>query len=132
MANSLCGGDLGILVCEINSFLESVCRDLDPPAVSIVPLDCPVPLNYTIDTDTVIKLLAKINVNKVIGPDHIPSWIFRNQAETCSHLAHPVCTIFNASIREGFVPTIWKSANVIPIPKANPPRLINKDLRHIH
>ena len=128
MANSLCGGDLGVLAGEINSFFESVCRDLDPIDVSIVPLDCPVPLNYTIDTDTVLKLLAKINVNKTIGPDDIPSWILRDHALI---LAHPVCTIFNASIREGFVPTIWKSANVIPIPKANPPRVINKDLRPI-
>ena len=111
---------LSKLVTEINSFFESVCRDLDPIDVSIVPLDCPVPLNYTIDTDTVIKLLAKINVNKAIGPDDIPSWILRDHALI---LAHPVCTIFNASIREGFVPTIWKSANVIPIPKANPPRV---------
>ena len=99
--------------------------------MSIVPLDCPVPLNYTIDTDTVIKLLDKINVNKAIGPDDIPIWILRNHAETCSHLAHPVCTIFNASIRESFIPTIWKSANVIPIPKANPHRVIHKDLRLI-
>ena len=56
MANSLCGGDLGVLAGEIDSFFKSVCRDLDPLDVSIVPLDCPVPLNYTIDTDTVIKL----------------------------------------------------------------------------
>ena len=123
MANSLCSGDLGVLAGEINSFFESVCRDLDPIDVSIITLDCPVPFNYTIDTDTVIKLLAKINVNKAIGPVDIPSWILRDHALI---LAHPVCTIFNASIRVGFVPTIRKSANVIPIPKANPPRVINR------
>ena len=116
------------LAGEINSLFESVCRDLDPLEVSIVQLDCPVPINYTIDTDTVIKLLAKSNVNKAIGPDDIPSWILREHSLI---LAHPVRTVSNASIREGFVQTIWKSANVIPIPKVNPPRDINKDLRPI-
>ena len=100
MANSLCGGDLGVLAGEINSFFESVCRDLDPIDASIVPLDCPVPLNYTIDTDTVIKLLAKINVNKAIGPDDIPSWILRDHALI---LAHPVCTILYSTHPSGRV-----------------------------
>ena len=96
--------------------------------VGIVPLVCSVPVNYTINTDTVLKLLAKINVSKATGPDDIPGWILRDHALT---LAHPVYTIFNASIREGFFPSNWKSANVIPIPKVNPPHMMSKDLRPI-
>ena len=60
------------------------------------------------------------------SPDDIPSWILRDHALT---IAHPICTIFNASIREGYLPAIWKSPIVIPIPKVNPPRIISKDLR---
>eukprot|EP00800_Vazella_pourtalesii_P009616 TRINITY_DN2419_c1_g1_i3.p1 TRINITY_DN2419_c1_g1~~TRINITY_DN2419_c1_g1_i3.p1 ORF type:complete len:106 (-),score=6.67 TRINITY_DN2419_c1_g1_i3:30-347(-) len=55
-------------------------------------------------------------------------WILRNHALT---LAHQISTIFNASIREGYLPAIWRSAIVIPIPKVNPPRNISKDLRPI-
>jgi len=29
-----------------------------------------------------------------------------------------VCAIYNASIREGFMPSRWKEANVVPVPKA--------------
>ena len=128
MANSLCGGDVSILAGKINSFFESVCSDLVPLGVSIVPLVCPVPVNYTINTNTVLKMLAKINVSEASGPDDISGLFLRDHALT---LAHPVCTIFNASIREGFLPSNWKSVNVIPIAKLNPPRIISKDLRPI-
>ena len=39
--------------------------------------------------------------------------------------------MFNASIREGYLPAIWRSTFVIPIPKVNPSRIISKDLRPI-
>ena len=94
----------------------------------MVPLDCPVPVCFIISSETVCKLLSSININKAIGPDAIPSWILRDHALT---LAHPISTIFNASIREGYLPAIWRSAIVIPIPKVNPPRNISKDLRPI-
>jgi hypothetical protein len=46
-------------------------------------------------------------------------------------LADPVCHIFNASISQAVVPTCWKRANVVVIPKTNPPSNINSDLRPI-
>ena len=128
MANSLCGGDLSTLAGKVNSFFESVSGYLVPLGAGMVPLDCPVPMHYIVNSETVSKLLSEINVNKAIGPDDIPSWILRDHALT---LAHPICTIFNASIREGYLPAIWRSAIVIPIPKVNPPRIISKDLRPI-
>jgi len=72
--------------------------------------------------------LSKINTNKSCGPDNIPSWILRDNSVW---LAEPVCAIFNASVREGIVPIIWKKANVVPVPKTNPPRKIESDLRPI-
>ena len=32
--------------------------------------------------------------------------------------------LFNSSLRERVIPAIWKTANVIPLPKKRPPRLI--------
>jgi hypothetical protein len=46
-------------------------------------------------------------------------------------IADPVCHIFNASISSGLVPDLWKRANVVPIPKSQPPRSIQDDLRPI-
>ena len=106
MANSLCGGDLSTLAGEINIFFESVSRDLAPLDAGMVPLDCPVPVCFIISSENVCKLLSSININKAIGPDGIPSWIFRDHALT---LAHPISTKFNASIREGYLPAIWRS-----------------------
>ena len=33
--------------------------------------------------------------------------------------------IFNASLREGYLPPIWKSAEVVPVPKEHPPTSIS-------
>ena len=95
MANSLCGEDLSTLAGETNIFFESVSRDLAPMEAGMVPLDCPVPVCSIIRSQTVCKLFSSININKAIGPDAIPSWILRDHALT---LAHPISTIFNASI----------------------------------
>jgi len=50
-------------------------------------------------------------------------------------LADPLCAIFNSSFRQpqGHVslPKIWKQANVIPVPKIHPPKLVENDLRPI-
>jgi len=39
--------------------------------------------------------------------------------------------MWNASVREGFVPTIWESADVCPIGKITRPLDVDKDLRPI-
>ena len=67
-----------------------------------------------------------INVHKAPGPDGLPNWVLRDFS---AQLAGPVCAIFNASVREGFVPARWKEANVIPVPKVQPPRSIESDLQ---
>ena len=38
---------------------------------------------------------------------------------------------FNASIREGYVPPVWKSAEVVIVPKLPRPRSVQADLRPI-
>ena len=43
----------------------------------------------------------------------------------------PLCAIYNASVREGFVPPIWKHADTMPAPKVNPPKSLQSDLRPI-
>ena len=39
--------------------------------------------------------------------------------------------IFNSCIREGYIPTMWKSALISPIPKVHPTQNLQKDLRPI-
>ena len=46
-------------------------------------------------------------------------------------LAPALTAIFNCSLREGKLPNEWKMANIIPLPKINPPASIYKDIRLI-
>ena len=81
-----------------------------------------------VDTATVERKISQIDINKAPGPIGLPNWFLRDFAPV---LRQPICTLFNASIREGFVPLFWKRVNVIPIPKVRPPRNIESDLRPI-
>ena len=48
-----------------------------------------------------------------------------------SHCANHFAHMFNSSVAEGIVPSIWKQANVVAVPKIRPPKLIESDLRQI-
>ena len=77
---------------------------------------------------SVFKTLTELNQSKAGGPDGIPSWILKENADI---LATTVADIINTSYNEGRLPFSWKFANIIPIPKAKPLREVNKDLRPI-
>ena len=84
-----------------------------------------------IDPIDVENRLARINIYKAAGcagPDGLPYWLLRDFAP---YLCQPLAAIFNASIREGYVPPVWKSAQVIPVPKLPRPRSVQADLRPI-
>ncbi len=56
----------------------------------------------------------KINTNKSVGPDAIPNWVL---LDLFGIISAPVCAIFNSSIREGFIPILWKSTDVVSLIK---------------
>ena len=128
MANALCDGKMSSHAEEINLFFESVCSELNPLDMGTLPTNCRVPVTYIFNTETVTKLLNAIKINKAIGLDDIPNWILRDHA---NNLTPPICAIFNDSIREGYIPALWKCATLIPIPKVTPARKIEEDLRPI-
>ena len=72
--------------------------------------------------------LAKINPSKSCGPDEIPNWLLKDYAML---LAYPVSKIINSSFKEMKLPSIWKVANVIPLPKVKPAENLTKHLRLI-
>jgi len=81
--------------------------------------------DFVIDPFEVDKRLSSVKLHKAPGPDSIPNWLLRNFS---SLLCQPLAAIFNLSVREGSVPLIWKSAEVIPVPKIHPPTSIQNDL----
>ena len=107
-------------------------RDVSPPGClpSFDPnqtseLENPHIPDFVIDPSEVDLRLANIKIHKAPGPDGIPNWLLRDFSGL---LCQPLAAIFNASLREGFFPPIWKAAEVIPIPKVHPPTSIQNDL----
>ena len=130
LANSVCDGDMKQLAEKAGSFFQSVTTDFRP----ISPADCfsigfdyHVPDRCVISTCQVEELRA-IKTSKASGPDGIPNWVLRDFAEC---LSGPVCALFNSSLRQGFVPQIWKSADVCPLAKVPSPSVLEKHLRPI-
>ena len=72
--------------------------------------------------------MENISLQKATGPDDIPNWVRKTSA---SLLAGPITSIFNASIAQGRVPTLWKSADGLPLPKISNPKSVDSDLRPI-
>lgn len=122
-------GDAKKLADEINSFYQSVTKDLPPLDSSKLPsIPDHVPDQYIISLEKVEQKLCGINIRKAVGPDKIPNWILR---DLCSLISKPVCAIFNSSIREGYTPDLWRGADVVSLVKNSPLRDITKDLRPI-
>jgi hypothetical protein len=128
LAQSTCDGDKMVLANTINEFFKNVSSHLSPLSTPNYPCNYDVPDEYIITVDSVEERLRKINVTKAAGPDDIPSWLLKDLYQ---ELAPPVCSIWNSSFRNSYVPHIWKSANTCPLPKKTPPLDLQKDLRPI-
>jgi len=86
------------LADHINKFFLQVAADLHPLSDSTTPPPLEVSLSqFVIERSAVEKKLSQINVYKAPGPDGLPNWILY---DFCTQLSGPVCTIFNASVRE--------------------------------
>lgn len=63
---------------------------------------------------SVNKKLSTLNPTKASGPDGIPSWLLKDNADI---FAAPVSNILNRSFLEARLPSSWKLANISPILK---------------
>jgi len=117
------------LADKINEFFISVSAHLPPFDDSVLDsIIVEYTDEYIIEPAYVKYQLSCINIHKAPGPDGLPNWLLKDFAPL---ICDPVAAIFKASVREGYVPCIWKSAEVIPTPKINPPTSIQNDLRPI-
>ena len=77
---------------------------------------------------SVLQKLRTLNPNKASGPDQIPSWLLKDNADI---LAAPVADILNSSFQESRLPKSWKRADITPLPKQSLVLDVNKHLRPI-
>ena len=131
LANKTTDGDCCILANKMNYFFLSVTEHLPRSEYDdqVFTLNDELPDQYVINVMTTLDALQHIKTGKATGPDNIPAWVLKDHAYT---LASPLTAIFNSSLREGVLPQEWKKANAIPLPKANPPMLVEKDIRPVY
>ncbi len=94
----------------------------------IFQLTDPLPTDLTITVEDTERALLRLKVNKATGPDNIPAWLLKDFAPI---MALPLTAIYNSSLREGVLPSLWKTSYVTPLPKQRPPRSVETDLRPI-
>ena len=58
----------------------------------------------------------------------MPNWLLKEYAVV---LADPIHSVFNSTFNEQKLPSSWKLANVIPLPKQKPVTDLNRHLRPI-
>ena len=83
--------------------------------------------NVIIQEEFVNRLLKRINVNKSPGPDGIDGRTLKFCADQLSGVLQH---LFQASIDQHVVPSLWKMSTVIPVPKKFPLKRPN-DLRPV-
>ena len=127
LADSYTDGNVFELSNLINHSFHEVSSSMNPLTPSVEATNS-IPSRYSISITDVQNKLSKIQSHKAIGPDGIPNWLLREFADL---LAPPICAVFNSSLREGFVPSLWKSADVVPLPKKQPVTCLHNDLRPI-
>ncbi|XP_033124934.1 uncharacterized protein LOC117123193, partial [Anneissia japonica] len=108
-----------LIANTINTFIASFSQSQEPINLEGLPAYLPsfVP-PPTFQTWEIFEDLRKINVKKAGGPDNLPPKVIR---ECAYELSVPITDLINKSFKEGKVPTQWKEANVVPIPKQFPP-----------
>jgi hypothetical protein len=75
-------------------------------------IDGPGLTEITVDKNKVYKLLSTLDPSKAAGPDNMHPMLLK---ELAAAIAEPLTVIFELSLREGVLPTQWKTANVTPL-----------------
>ncbi|KAM9821311.1 uncharacterized protein ACBT44_006950 isoform 1-T1 [Syngnathus typhle] len=71
---------------------------------------------------SVRRALATINIRKAAGPDNIPG---RALKDCAGELTDVFTDIFNTSLLQALVPSCFKAATIVPVPKKPTPSCFN-------
>ena len=122
--------DDGSMANELNNFylrfdtqdFSSECNNV----INTISIGGDVP-KIDIDHIEVTKLFKRIDTNKAAGPDGVSSFLLKTCAEELTPAWAPV---FQRSVDSHSVPSMWKMATIIPLPKKAVPRE-NNDYRPV-
>ena len=63
---------------------------------------------------TVARLLRLLDTSKTTGPDGVPAQVLKICA---AELSSPLSSLFSTCFRQGVYPSLWKTANFVPVHK---------------
>ena len=111
----------------VNSHFAKICTKYPPldKKVKLIKTEGEEGLSYVTEFWT-YKMILKY-AKKSLGPNDFPKRILK---EFAPELATPFSNIINCSLKTGFFPAAYKIAEIVPIPKINPPHSLS-DLRPI-
>jgi hypothetical protein len=99
---------------------------LEPTTIERDPDHPTVHSAFELATEMVVyNILSKLNPRKSSGPDCLLNWLLKTYADI---LARPICSILNSYLFQQKLPSVWKHADVIPVPKQKPITIINKHI----
>ena len=118
------------LCCEINEFFTGLTSNFIPlMSEDVSAIFVPdAPESLLVSPPEAFKAPRGLKTNKAPGPDHIPSLILKMFA---FELSPVLAELYNSSLKQGFLPSLLKSAVVCPLPKQRPPKSIECDVRPI-
>ena len=68
----------------------------------------------TITENTILSILKELNISKSPGPDEISTRLLMELSDV---ICHPLCKIFETSIKTSCIPDDWKDAKISAIYK---------------
>ena len=74
------------------------------------------PENLLCTEDAVSDLVTNLDASKATGPDDISARMLK---ETAPSIVYSLTKLFNLSLTSGKLPSAWKLARVVPVPKSN-------------
>ena len=119
---------IGEQIKIVNKHFANICNKYPPlnKNVSLNDTEVNEKSLKTISEFETYKLLNKYS-KKSLGPGDLPQKLLQ---EFAPELATPFCDIINCALKSNLFPDAYKKAEIIPIPKVNPPRSLS-DLRPI-
>ena len=90
--------------------------------MNIPPVSESLPPPFEVSPETTRRVMSKLKVRKAPGPDGIsPQLLCSCKNELCEILS----TIYNWSLRECHLPSVFKKSIIIPVPKRSPVTCLN-------
>ena len=105
---------------DLNDYFTDVCHD--PEYEEPLKMDISAAFETPqLDYDQVYNALRSIK-QTATGSDKIPYWIWKDFANILSPV---VVKVWNMSLATSMWPSLWKTANINPIPKVDIPKIKN-------